>query len=182
MGQGKLDVQFRFDLLAADGAYSYKGKLAAMDGRALNQITKPLGMLEIRKGNIKEMEFDVKANDRIATGKMKLAFNDLSIKLLKREKDRLVKNGLMSFLANAIIIRPDNPTESGVLITAPIQYERSLAASFFKFTWKALFSGIKYSIGISPAKEQEIKAAVAKFSQKKAARERRRSIQRRSKN
>ncbi|WP_256002095.1 hypothetical protein [Pedobacter deserti] len=174
MGQGKLDVHFRFDLRANNGAFRYKGLLAPMDGRALNQITKPLAMLEIKKCNIGKLEFDIQANNKEARGTMKLLFKDLSVKLLKREQERLVRNGLMSFLANAVVIRPDNPDASGRLVTANIRYERVTASPFFKFTWKALLSGIKSSIGISPAKEREIKAAVARFNQKKAERERRR--------
>lgn len=177
MGKGKLDVKFRFDLNAKDGAFSYQGVLAAMDGRELNRITKPLGMVEVKRGKVKRLEFNIKANDQVATGDLKFAFNELSVALLKREegRERLVKKGFMSFLANAMIINSDNPNAEGVLVTAPIRYERVKTASFFSFVWRTLFQGIKYSVGITAEKEKKIKGQIAKFEKMKTDRDKRRA-------
>jgi len=177
MGQGQLDVNFRFDLQAADGAFTYSGMLGPMDGRVLNRITKPLGMVEVKHGNVKKMEFELQANDRIAQGKMMFAYDELSVALLKREegKERLVKQGLMSILANAMVINPENPNTEGILVTAPIRYERVRTASFFNFVWRTLFQGIKYSVGVTPAKEKEIKAKIASFEKIKTDRDKRRA-------
>jgi hypothetical protein len=177
MGKGRLDVKFRFDLKAADGAFSYQGTLAAMDGRELNRITKPLGMVEVKRGKIKKLEFDIKANDHVARGNLKFAFNELSVALLKKEegKERLVKKGFMSFLANAMVINSDNPNEAGVLLSAPIHYERVKTASFFSFIWRTLFQGIKYSVGVTAEKESKIKNQIAKFEKMKNDRDKRRA-------
>jgi hypothetical protein len=177
MGKGRLDVKFRFDLLAGDGAFAYSGGLGSMDGKALNRITKPLGMVEVRRGTVKRMEFDVRANDQVANGQMKFAYNGLSVSLLKKEqgKEELVKKGFMSFLANALVINPDNPNPAGVLINAPIHYKRIMTASFFSFVWRSLFQGIKYSVGVTPQKEQRIRSQIAKFEQMKTDREKRRA-------
>lgn len=181
MGKGKLDVKFRFDLNAKDGAFSYQGTLDAMDGRELNRITKPLGMVEVKRGKVKRLEFNIKANDQVATGDLKFAFNELSVALLKREKGReqLVKKGFMSFLANAMIINSDNPNAEGVLIAAPIRYERVKTASFFSFVWRTLFQGIKYSVGITAEKEKKIKEQIAKFEKMKTDRDKRRAERKR---
>lgn len=178
MGQGKLDVNFKFNLAANDGAFSYSGTLGQMDGRVLNRITKPLGMVEVKSGHVKKLEFNIDANETLATGKVKFAFNDLSVALLKKEegRDHLVKQGLMSFLANAMIINSDNPKTDGVLIAASIKFEREKTASFFSFIWKTLFQGIKYSVGVTPQKEKKIKEQIAKFEKIKADREKRRLI------
>lgn len=177
MGQGRLEVDFRFDLNAKDGAFRYSGKLGPMDGRVLNRITKPLGMIEVRSGRVKQLDFDIKANDRIAEGKLDFAFNDLSVGILKKDQlqDRLVKQGLISFLANAMVIQSDNPNAEGVLIKAPIYYERVPTASFFSFIWRTLFQGIKHSVGVTTAKELEIKTQIAKFEQMKSDRDKRRA-------
>ena len=177
MGQGQLKVNFRFDLNARDGAFQYTGKLAAMDGRVLNQITKPLGMIEVRSGKVKQLDFNIKANDQLATGKVAFAFNDLSVGILKKDQlqDRLVKQGLISFLANAMIINSDNPNAAGVFVTAPIHYQRVPTASFFNFIWRTLFQGIKYSVGVTTEKENKIKTHIAKFEKMKADRDKRRA-------
>ena len=95
--------------------------------------------------------------------------------LLKKAKgeDRLVKQGLMSFLANALIIRSDNPDANGILIKAPVMRERIETASFFNFIWKTLLQGVKYSVGLTPQKEKEIKAKIASFEKRKADRQER---------
>ena len=181
MGQGKLDVNFRFDLDAKDGAFSYSGALGNMDGQVLNRVTMPLGMVQIKRGLVKKLAFNIKANDQTAKGSVKFAYNDLSVALLKRnkEEDKLVKQGLISLLANAMVINSSNPGRDGVLITAPVNYQRPETASFFSFIWRTLFVGIKYSVGVTPKKEEEITRKIQKFEQIKIDRDKRRSIKNR---
>lgn len=177
MGRGKLDVKFKFDLNARNGAFSYAGILGKMDGNVLNRITKPLGMILVKRAEIKQLEFDITANDDRAKGYVKFAYNDLSVALLKKEKDgdRLVRKGLLSILANAMVINSDNPDETGVFITAPINHQRVKTASFFNFVWKTLFQGIKHSVGITDKKEQEIRRQIISFEKMKADRDKRRA-------
>lgn len=173
MGKGKLDVNFKFDLNAKDGAFAYSGVLGYLEGRNLNRITRPLGMVEIKSGEVKKLEFNIEANDSIAKGLMKFQYNDLSVNLLKREKgeDRLVRQGWMSFLANAIVLNPNNPDKSGIMIMAPIQEVRKKNGSFFHFIWRTLLQGIKHSVGVTEAKQQKIKTQIARFGQMKIDRE-----------
>lgn len=177
MGSGELDVHFKFDLLARDGAFSYNGVLTNMDGREMNKITKPLGLLQVKSGMAKRLEFAIQANDREANGQMKFAYNNLSVALLKKVKgeDRLVKQDWLSILANALVISPDNPRKDGVLVTAPIHYQRPDSASFFSFIWKTLFQGIKHSIGVTKAKENQIQDQITRFEKIKADRDKRRA-------
>lgn len=175
MGSGKLDVNFKFDLSAKNGAFSYSGALMRMEGKALNRIARPTGMVKVNSGYIDKFAFDIHADDQLAKGKVIFAYKDLSIGLLKKVKgeDRLVKQGLISFLANALIIRSDNPDASGLLITAPIERKRNETASFFTFVWKTLLQGVKYSVGLTPQKEQEIRTKIGRFEKIKADRQER---------
>ncbi|NQX31900.1 hypothetical protein HQN85_09190 [Pedobacter boryungensis] len=176
MGHGKLNINFKFDLNSPVGAFTYKGAITNLDGRQLNQITKPLGMVQVNKGIIKSLAFDIKANQDVAKGKVDFAFNDLSVALLKKEegKTRLVKQGLLSILANALVIYSDNPSKDGKFTSAPINFTRQPTGSFFNFIWKTLYQGVKYSVGVTPQKEAEIKAQVAKFEKMKEDRDERR--------
>lgn len=178
MGKGKLEVNFKFNLSANNGAFDYNGSLTNMPGRLMNRLTRPLGMVQIKHGDVKKLSFDVKANDNEATGNLSFAYNNFSIALMKRdiEKGRLVRRGLMSFLANNLIINSDNPDENGRFVTANINYKREPKASFFNFLWRSLFQGIKYSVGITPQKEQQIRVQKQKFEQMKADRAKRRAV------
>ncbi len=165
MQEGKMDVNFKFDLNSPLGAFDYKGRLTNLDGRKLNQITKPLGMVQVNKGTINELVFDIKANQDVAKGTLDFRFKDLSVALLKKVegKQRLVKQGWLSILANALIINSDNPSANGKFIAAKINYKRQPTASFFSFIWRSLFQGAKYSVGVTPQKEAEISRQIAKF-------------------
>lgn len=176
MGQGKLAIDFTFDLASPKGAFSYTGALTNLDGKTLNKITKPLGMIQINRGEIRKLAFTIKADENVARGKVDFTYNDLSVALLKKEegRQRLVKKGLISFLANNLIIYSDNPSKDGKFTSATINYKREITASFFNYIWKTLYQGVKYSVGVSPQKEAEIRAQIAKFEKMKEDREERR--------
>ena len=181
MGQGKLHTRFRFNLRATDGAFSYSGVLHGLNGSTLNSVTKPLGLLHIKNGMVKKLSFNIKANDHKAVGNMEFRYNDLSIAVLKKEEGKpwFSRQGLLSFLANNLVIKTDNPDANGLFTAAKINYERKPNRSFFNFIWKSLFQGIRYSVGVTPAKEAELKAHIAKFEQMKIEREKRRAARER---
>ena len=175
MGQGRLKTHFKFDLLAKDGAFSYSGQLNGLNGSVLNAVTKPLGMMHIRSGAVQELKFNIKANASNAHGKMEFKYNDLAIAVLKREEGSggFSRQGLLSLLANTIVINPANPNARGIFKVANIDYERKPNRSFFNFIWKTIFQGIRHSVGVTPQKEAYIKAQLAKFEKMKADREKR---------
>jgi len=169
-GQGKLDVNFIFDLTAKDGAFSYNGVLHNFNARVLNQITKPLGLVRINRGSVDKLKFNFKANDLGAKGTVAFSYYDLSVALMKNDpkKDHLVTRGFLSFLANALIIKSENPGADGKLIPVTVNYSRPANTSFFNMIWKSLFTGIKYSIGITEEKQNEVREHIAKFKAMRA--------------
>jgi len=169
-GQGKLDVNFIFDLTAKDGAFSYNGVLHNFNARVLNQITKPLGLVRINRGSVDKLKFNFKANDLGAKGTVAFSYYDLSVALMKNdpEKDHLVTRGFLSFLANALIIKSENPGPDGKLVPVTVNYSRPANTSFFNMIWKSLFTGIKYSIGITEEKQNEVRKHIAKFKAMRA--------------
>jgi hypothetical protein len=175
MGQGRLQTHFKFDLLAKDGAFSYSGTLNGLNGAVLNAVTKPLGMMHIKSGDVQELKFNIKANAKRAQGNMEFKYDDLAIAVLKREEGSggFSRQGLLSLLANTIVINPANPDARGMFKAANIDYERKPNRSFFNFIWKTLFQGIRHSVGVTPQKEAYIKAQLAKFEKMKADREKR---------
>lgn len=177
MEQGKLNVGFRFDVLAPKANFSYKGQLINMDGRQLNYITRPLAMVQIKSCLIRKFAFDIEANEELAKGKVEFIYNDLSLGLMKQHENgqRLKRLGILSLLANAMIIYSDNPSDDGKFTVAPISYKRKATGSFFNFVWKTLFQGVKYSVGFTPQKEAEIKHYVSRFEDMKDEREKRRA-------
>ncbi|WP_129715607.1 hypothetical protein [Pedobacter sp. SYP-B3415] len=176
MGKGLLRANFSFDLAAADGAFSYKGALFKTDGRVLNKITVPLGMVKVKRGTVQKLAFEIRANDSLAQGQIRFAYNDLSVALMKKNEQsgNLVSQGWVSLLANAIVINSDNPNPAGLFIHAPVHYVRQPTGSFFNLVWRSLFQGVKYSVGLTEKKENEIRDRIAGFEKMKADRQERR--------
>lgn len=170
-GQGKLDVNFKFNLKAKDGEFAYSGVLHNFNARVLNQITKPLGLVRINRGNVDKLKFDFKANDLGAKGTVAFSYYDLSVALMKNDptKDHLVTRGFLSFLANALIIKSENPGADGKLTPVDVNYSRPANTSFFNLIWRSLFTGIKYSIGITEEKQKEVRQHIANFKAMRAS-------------
>ncbi len=166
MNKGRLDIRFTFDLTDRLGAFSYNGTLGAMDGRAINKITRPLGMIEINSADIKKMSFEATANEVSANGKLRFYYNHLNVKVLSRDKQtgEVKKQGLVSTVANLFVIHSDNPNKKGDFTEGTIRYVRPSNASFFAVLWQSLFSGIKGGVGVSADKETRIKSTVAKVT------------------
>jgi hypothetical protein len=184
MGSSTLHVYFRFDLQSKAGDFAYNGSLTGLNGRTLNKITRPLGMLQIRSGFVNKLDFSIKANNKIATGVLNFAYQRLNVGLLKKEegKENLVKMGWASFLANQLVINSDNPDRKGNFVSATINYKREPSATFFSFIWRTLFQGIKNSVGLTDAKEAQINSRVAQFEQIKIDRDARRARRERRRN
>ena len=184
MGSGSLHVYFRFDLYSKDGAFAYNGSLTNLNGRTLNKITKPLGMLQIRSGYVNKLDFSIKANNKLANGVLNFAYQDLNVGLLKKEKgkENLSKMGWASFFANQMVINSSNPDRTGKFVSATINYKREPSATFFSFIWRTLFVGIKNSVGLTDAKEAKINDRIAQFEQIKIDRDARRAKKEQRKN
>ncbi|MGV3547798.1 MAG: hypothetical protein ACO1N4_12100 [Pedobacter sp.] len=157
MGAAKMNVKIDFHLASNNGAFSYKGKVGGFNLRALNAISKPLGQIELESGQVTSASFDVSANSAGSKGVVYFYYKDLKIKMLGEDSDgKEKKKGLLSFLANTILIKDDNiPGEKGRF--ANVTHEREPQASFFNIMWKSVFKGMREIVGIAivPMKKAE---------------------------
>ena len=160
----QLDIRIDFDLSSKIGAFTFKGNIGKMDMVKLNPLAAPLGLVKIETGQIQKIDFDVTANEKGSTGTMHLYYNNLKVELLKEGEDGAPakKKGLLSFLANTLIIKDANPSKGEALRTAKINFVRPPGASFFNLLWKSVFIGMRETVGLgivpmkSPEKGREI--------------------------
>lgn len=156
MGKGKMNVKIDFNLNASDAAFAYTGTVGPFSLQVLNPPSKSLGLIEIESGNVQKVDFAVNANVRRSSGSMHFYYTDLKVNLLKKGDDGQKKErGLLSFLANTILIKNDNPSKGEAVRTAKIAFERVPQASFFNLMWKSIFTGMRETagIGIVPMKK-----------------------------
>lgn len=179
LGAAKLNVKINFNLTDPASSFSYSGHMGPFNMKILNPLSKSLGEVEIESGQVKEVNFDVNGHRNGSKGVVRFSYSDLKVKLLKEGEDgKAEKKGLLSFLANTILIKNDNPTKGESLRTATISMERVPQASFFNLMWKSVFTGIReiVGIGIVPMKPME-KPGMSKKEERQKKREARRAEQ-----
>lgn len=144
MKTGKMRAHFDFSLRDTTGTFGVSGQLKNMDGKELNPVLKPLGMVEVKSCNINDLTFSMTGNERGASGEVKFLYSDLKASILKKEEGsrEYKKKGFLSFLANTILIKDSNPAKDETRITHP-HFTRDPQKSFFNLVWKTLFVGIK---------------------------------------
>jgi hypothetical protein len=145
MRSGKLTARFDFMLNDKNNRFTASGQLKNMNGKDLNVATKPLAKLEIRSCNIQEMTFHIKGDVYKATGNVQLLYQRLRIALLKQEKGQkeFTRKGLVSMIANTLVIKESNPLKGEKVRVANVVYTRDSRKSFFNLVWKTLFTGAK---------------------------------------
>lgn len=149
MRTGKLRARFDFILGDKNGAFGVSGQLSGMDGREMNPATRPLGEVAIRSANIREMDFNLRGNERSCAGTVKLLYNDLKIEFLKdvkTPKGKKRKKGLVSFIANLMALHNENPSPDRPVRIAKPRFTRDPKKSFFNLVWKTIYTGIKETV------------------------------------
>jgi hypothetical protein len=147
MNSGKMKAHFGFSLKNNSGGFAVSGQVKDMDGRELNPVLRPLGMVEVKSCRIDELAFSMSGNEKEARGEVKFIYKDLKVNILKKEDGthKFKRKGLMSFIANLMVIKSENPGKGAVRVVHP-HYTRDPNKSFFNLVWKTLFIGIKETV------------------------------------
>jgi len=172
----KTSVTLNFNLTAANAAFTYKGTIGTFDMKLLNPLSRSLGLVEIETGTVQKATFDMKGTRTGASGLVHFYYNNLKVKLLKEGEDGapMKKKGLLSFLANTLIVKDSNPTKSDPARTATVTFQRAPGASFFNLMWKSIFTGIREIVGLGIVPMKSPKQIQEKISDKKEERQERR--------
>lgn len=166
MNAGPLQVNFKFNLNAKDGAFNYSGTLGKFDGRILDKLVKPLAMVHVKSADVERLNFNVNANNYGGKGHLEFYYKNLNVELLKKVdgQKKLQTQGFISKVANALIIENDNPDTKGNFRPGPINLKREPTTSFFSFLYKGLLDGLKPSVGFTKKTEGTVNKVVTKVS------------------
>jgi hypothetical protein len=149
MGTGKMNVNIDFNLTASNAPFKYVGQIGSFNMQVLNPLAKSLGLVEIKTGTVRKAEFNISADENGSSGTVVFQYNNLNVNLLEEnDAGKKEKKGLLSFLANTILIRNDNPTKEEPVRVSKVSYKRLPQASFFNLMWKSVFVGIRETVGI----------------------------------
>ncbi len=145
-----LKVTALFYLLNPKGRFDLNGSFGAMDATALNPITERTGLTRIIKGRINGMQFNLQGHNYGIDGRVKILYEDLKVAMLEKDKGskELDKKSLSSFIGN-IIIMNSNPIKNENVRVVQVHADRNVNTSFFNMSWKAIFKGVKETVGIN---------------------------------
>jgi hypothetical protein len=148
LGKLPMNTSFKFYLTAGDGKFAASGSLGSCDAKVLNQVSMPMAMLRFDTGYIQSVKFNFTGNDYGTRGDFVMRYKDFKVGIFKKgeEDKKIKKRGFLSFMANTVI-RNENPHE-GELRTFTVEYDRDPSKSFFNLVWKAVFTGMKGTLGI----------------------------------
>lgn len=146
-------TRFAFDLLNyKTGRFSSSFSTGGFEGNIMNDIAEPLGLLKIEKGTVKEFNINMQGDERQASGKLLILYNNLKISLYKKEPAErgLDKRGVIGFIANTFVIKDDNPTKNKGVRNPLASFQRDPQAGFFNLVWKTALNGILKTVGANP--------------------------------
>jgi hypothetical protein len=144
LGAIPLKGNFKFLLGNKNGDFSVNGHAKAFDATAMNKISVPMALVEIKSGKINSIEFHFKGNNTSAGGSFLMNYDGMKVNVLKRDKEtkQIKKRGLISLAANLVV----NNNNSGTSVSA--HYDRNIYKSFFNLVWKTIFAGMKETLGV----------------------------------
>jgi hypothetical protein len=125
------------------GRFQLDANLGEMPGVALNPLLKPMALAELEKGKINSLQYHMNATKIHATGTVLIKYEDLKIKLLKKDEDKnKYKTKFFPTLAAGVIMKSSNPQDDRMRV-GNVDYKRDINRSIFNIMWKSMFSGIK---------------------------------------
>jgi len=129
-----------------EGKFSIEGSGSSVAATNLNQLTEPMGLATIRKGNLKSIDFKLVGNNYRTDGTVKVLYNDLKVDFLELDDEmQMNKKHLTSFISN-IVLKNENP-HNGETRIGEVHHERDMNRSFYNLVWKSIFEGINKTIG-----------------------------------
>ena len=143
LNQTPFTADIRMRLNDRYGNFRMDAQLGGLNAVDLNPLIKPMALAEMEKGKITSLRYHLDATNTHAKGRLIFQYDDLSLKLLKKDDDKnKYKTKFFPTLAAGLVIKKSNP-QNGKLRTADVDYQRDIYRSIFNLMWKSLFSGIK---------------------------------------
>ncbi len=145
-----IKTAFSFDLVRSSGDFTADLETGAMDSSVLNPVTMSLGLVQIKKGIIHSGTVHMKGNNAGSTASVLMLYDDLHVVPLKKESGGtdLKKKTLLSFIANAFILKKNNPKGSEKATAVRVALPRGDHGNYFNFIWNTIRKGILKTLGV----------------------------------
>jgi hypothetical protein len=134
---------FWFDLASPANAFSFKGNASNIPFVSLNSFIKPSTDVFFDEGTINSIKFEANADDKRATGNLKMDFSDLHFSLLNQDRER---RKVLSKVVDFLFIKSGNDKSDEGFQKGEIHANRDVRLSFLNYWWSSIQSGIKTTL------------------------------------
>jgi hypothetical protein len=151
LGKVPASLTLHFDMARyKTGAFTADINVKGFDGNVITPVSEPLGMFRLKSGTVQSIKAQEQGDEVSATGKTLILYKDLKIIPLEKGKgddSSLNKKHVTGFLANAFVIKNDNPSGNEAIRNPVTSFNRDPHASFFNLIWKTVLTGILKTTG-----------------------------------
>lgn len=145
MKNAKLEVKVNFDLNSENGSYEVHVDLGYMNSTTINELVIPFANVRMSGLIIHEGHFDL-VGDRFATkGRVAMRYENLEMEVLKIDpgSGEWTKDKFISFMANAVAVRANNPNNRKEIIADRIIIIRKRRQPFSHIILETFVEGAK---------------------------------------
>lgn len=137
MKDSPLKVHWTLNVLDLKDSFTINGSIQNFDIKSMYQFTKPY--INVSFGGVfNSYTFNIKGNDKKASGTANLKYKDLDVTFYKKSKPE-EEAKLKSTVANLILKKDSNGTSKH----AKIELERIPEKSFYNFLWRSIAESFK---------------------------------------
>lgn len=135
------------------GRFSASFSTGGFEGKLVNDISHPLGLIKLEKGHINKLEVSMQGDEQKAKGKVLMLYNDLKISIYESEKNKeeLDKRKFLGFIVNSFVVKNNNPFKNNPPRSPDAESNRNPQTGFFNLVWKTTLNGILKTVGANPA-------------------------------
>ena len=161
MGESTMNALLKLHLDSPRDTFSFYGSLDKVDLSEFNPLSEKLFGVAIRKGYGRVDSILIFGNDDYEIGHLLFPYQKFRIQMIDRMTGRTggIGDGLMTFLANNILLKSNNPRAGRPLRHGMIFYRRDPRKSIFNYLWKGILSGVESTLGHNTREQRkEIRA------------------------
>jgi hypothetical protein len=141
MHSGHMVATCRFPVNPADDYWEITGRVGRTDMTAFNRVLTPLMHVDVKSGVIQSLDYHLTGTLAHSHIRLTMAYNDLDVALLKKH-DHKHERGFLTFLADRVLVRNDNPGRNGKLRESEGNHNRDPYRSMYNYIWRSFVPAI----------------------------------------
>lgn len=145
MNSGEMNASCYFPVSPSNDHFRVTGRVGRTDMTSFNPVLTPLMNIRMNSGVMNSLVFDLDGSHIESHIELTMLYNDLSVSLLKPH-NHARERGFLTFVADDILIKSDNPKDNGKVRTGLGSYKHDPYRSMYNYMWKSFIPGIVQTV------------------------------------